>query len=150
MSGLEAAFCRSAPWRAVARRVVLPWACDGATFGREVLEIGGGSGAMADELLRREPGIERLHVVDVDPAMVAKARHALAGHGGRAAVRITDARRLPFADASVDSVVSWLMLHHTVDADGVAAEIARVLRPNGTLVGYDLAALRRRGRRCTG
>ena len=47
MSPFEAAVCRSAPWRLVARRLVLPWALQGIRPQGKVLEIGAGSGAMA-------------------------------------------------------------------------------------------------------
>ena len=46
MSALEASFCRSAPWGLVARRMV-PWATQGFPLTGDVLEIGGGSAAMA-------------------------------------------------------------------------------------------------------
>jgi methylase of polypeptide subunit release factors len=55
MSRFEAAFCRSAPWRFWARRVVLPWALQGIQPDGHVLEIGAGSGAMAAELLAAYP-----------------------------------------------------------------------------------------------
>jgi hypothetical protein len=44
MSPLQAAICRSAPWRLVARRLVLPWALQGILPTGRVLEIGAGSG----------------------------------------------------------------------------------------------------------
>ncbi len=37
-----------------------------------------------------------------------------------------------------DTMVSFIMLHHTVAWEAVLAESARVLRPGGRLVGYDL------------
>ena len=55
MSALEGAFCRSAPWRALARRTVLPWALGGEHLTGDVLEIGGGSGAMADGIAQLFP-----------------------------------------------------------------------------------------------
>ena len=51
---------------------------------------------------------------------------------------MADGTRLDFADDSFDAVCSWLMLHHTIDWEGVLAEAARVTRPGGTIVGYDL------------
>lgn len=138
MSGVEAVFCRSAPWRGFARRVVLPWVLGRAEpLGREVLEIGGGSGAMAQELLGRDPGI-RLTLADIDPAMADAARRRLAPFGDRARVTVGDGTRLDFPDDSFDTVCSWLMLHHTIDWEGVLAEVARVTRPGGLMVGYDL------------
>ena len=72
MSGFQAAFCRSAPWRGFARRVVLPWALQGFGPEGEVLEIGAGSGAMAAELLAAHPALT-MTVTDFDVAMVDAA-----------------------------------------------------------------------------
>ena len=137
MSSIEAAFCRSAPWRGFARHAILPWALNGQTVGPDVLEIGAGSGAMAYELLRRDPAI-RLTAADIDPAMVTAATIRLRPYGDRATAVQADAGHLDLPDHSFDTVCTWLMLHHTIDWAAVLAEAARVLRPGGTLVGYDL------------
>jgi ubiquinone/menaquinone biosynthesis C-methylase UbiE len=137
MSSIEAAFCRSAPWRGFARYAILPWALQGQTVGPDVLEIGAGSGAMAYELIRREPAI-RLTAADVDPAMVAAAEARLQPYADRATAVQADAGNLDFPDHSFDTVCTWLMLHHTIDWPSVLTEATRVLRPGGTLIGYDL------------
>lgn len=137
MSSLEQAFCRSLPWRAFTRRVVFPWAIGDNDLTGDVLELGSGSGAMAVELLDRYPTI-RLTATDVDPAMRAAASRRLTGYGDRVEVRDADATQLPFDDARFDAVVSFIMLHHVIDWETALAEIARVLRPGGVLVGYDL------------
>jgi ubiquinone/menaquinone biosynthesis C-methylase UbiE len=139
MSALERGYCRSAPWRWFARKAVLPWALQGEQLEGEVLEIGGGSGAMAAEILHTFPVI-RLTVTDYDEKMVETARERLAGLGDRVQVQQADATRLPFDDASFDTVASFIMLHHVVDWEGAIAEAIRVLRPGGRLVGYDLLA----------
>jgi len=141
MSTIEKAWCRSLPWRAFTRRVVFPWALGDASVGDDVLELGSGSGANAVELLARYPAA-RLTATDVDPAMVAAARRRLAGFGDRASVRQADATALPFDDASFDAVVSLIMLHHVIDWEQTLSEAARVLRPGGVLVGYDLVRSR--------
>lgn len=141
MSTAEAAFCRSAPWRAIARRIVLPWALDGAHLEGDALEVGGGSGAMAEALLHRHAGL-RLTTTDVDPAMTAHARTRLDRFGDRARVEVADAADLPYPDGSFDVVVSFLMLHHVGDWEAALREVHRVLRPGGRLIGCDLVETR--------
>jgi ubiquinone/menaquinone biosynthesis C-methylase UbiE len=141
MTPFEAAVCRSAPWRFVARRIVLPWALQGFTPTGRVLEIGAGSGAMAAETLAMFDDIQ-MCVTDFDDAMVAVGTERLAPFGARAECRQADATALPFEDNSFDTVVSWIMLHHTVEWEKSLAEAVRVLRPGGQLVGYDLLATR--------
>ncbi len=137
MSDLESVFCRTAAWRWFARRHVVPRVA-GGTFGQRVLEIGCGSGAMAAEVLNQHPEVTRYIATDVDPAMIKLAERQLSGFGDRAEARLIDASGLPFADATFDTVCSWLMLHHTIEWEEVLAEAARVLKPGGRLVGYDL------------
>jgi ubiquinone/menaquinone biosynthesis C-methylase UbiE len=137
MSRVEKAVCRSSPWRAFTRRVVLPWALQGARLNGEVLEIGAGSGAMAKELLATTPAVS-MCVTDVDQSMVSTAVGNLAGFGTRVTARQADATELPFGDSSFDAVLSWIMLHHTIAWERALAEAVRVLRPGGSLIGYDL------------
>jgi ubiquinone/menaquinone biosynthesis C-methylase UbiE len=106
-----------------------------------VLEIGAGSGAMAAELLAMFEDIT-MCVTDYDDAMVAAAADRLAIFGDRVECRQADATALPFADDSFDTVLSWIMLHHTMAWERALAEAARVLKPGGRLVGYDLLASR--------
>jgi ubiquinone/menaquinone biosynthesis C-methylase UbiE len=139
MSRVEAAFCRSRPWRAFAGNAVLPWSLQGFEPHGDVLEIGAGSGAMAAELLARydQP---TMTVTDFDQEMVDAASARLADFGDRVTVRQADATALPFPDGSFDSVLSWIMLHHTVEWEKALAESVRVLRPGGHVVGYDLSS----------
>ena len=105
-------------------------------LGGTVLEIGVGSGSVAQRLLANAPELSWT-AIDIDPHMTHAAAARLAGFPN-AAVKTADATRLPFSDGSFDSVVSCLMLHHIIDWESAIAEVARVLRPGGIFVGYDL------------
>ena len=137
MSRVAQVMCRSAPWRLFAGRVVLPWALQGGELVGDVLEIGCGSGAMAAEVLRTYADV-RLTATDFDESMVHAARTRLTEFGSRVDVRQADATALPFADGSFDAVLSFIMLHHVLQWEHAFAEMARVLRPDGRFIGYDL------------
>lgn len=137
MSRVERAFCRSAPWQSFTGRVVLPWLLGDTELRGQVLEIGSGPGANAQALLERHGSVQ-LTATDLDPVMVAAARLRLAPYGRRVAVAEADATDLPFDDDGFDAAVSLLMLHHVIDWRDALVEVARVLRPGGTVVGYDL------------
>lgn len=136
MSAIESAFCRSALWRSFAHRVVLPWALEGRRLSGDVLEIGGGSGAMAGGVAWTFPHA-RLTVTDIDEAMVSTARTRLASCEN-VVVEQADVTALPFEDSTFDVVTSYLMLHHVIAWQVALTEAARVLRPGGALLGYDL------------
>ena len=92
---------------------------------------------MAAELLAAYPGVT-MTVTDFDAEMVAAANRRLAAFADRATARQADATALPFDDDTFDVVVSWIMLHHTIEWERALAEAIRVVRPGGQLVGYDL------------
>lgn len=137
MVRIEQAFCRSGDWRWFARHLVLPWALQGEQLNGDVLEIGSGSGAMAAEVLRNFPEVH-LTATDYDTSMVTADLGRLEEFGSRATARQADATELPFADATFDYVLSFIMLHHVFDWEHALRESARVLRPGGQLIGYDL------------
>lgn len=136
MSSVERAFCRSGPWRYVAERRVLPWALGGQSLAGRVLEIGGGSGAMARAMARRFPDTT-ITVTDVDDVMVRAASLQLRDLSNVWVDR-ADVTGLPYESATFDVVTSYLMLHHVIDWEEALAEVARVLRPGGAFIGYDL------------
>jgi ubiquinone/menaquinone biosynthesis C-methylase UbiE len=105
-------------------------------LGRDVLEIGAGSGSVAQQILSDAPELAWT-AIDIDPRMTQAAAERLGAFAG-ASVKTADATAMPFPDGSFDSVVSCLMLHHIIDWERAVAEVARVLRPGGTFVGYDL------------
>ena len=99
--------------------------------GRTV-EIGGGTGL---NLPHYPDHLDELAFVEPDAAMRGRLERRFK-HGGQPRVQVVDgaAEQLPFADGSIDTVVSTLVLC-TVDAPDVALrEISRVLRPGGQLL----------------
>jgi SAM-dependent methyltransferase/GT2 family glycosyltransferase len=116
-----------------------------------VLDLGCGRGDLLPELAAA--GIRPDHVVGVD-----LLPHRLAGARGRGLQALVGSgTALPFADASFDLVAAFTLFSSITDASvrrGIAAEIGRVLRSDGTVVVYDLRlpnpanrALRPLGRR---
>ena len=99
---------------------------------------------MAAELLAIFPSIT-ICATDYDQEMVSVAARRLSAFGARAETRQADATALPFEDRSFDTVLSWIMLHHTMAWERALSEAARVLRPGGALIGYDLLANRPSG-----
>lgn len=102
--------------RALVRRLVSP-----LTPGR-ALDVGCGGGGNTGVL--RDLGW-RVNGLEYSPAAAG-----LAASRGLGVVR-GDARRLPFADASMDLVMSTDMWEHIDDDEAVARETVRVLRPGG-------------------
>lgn len=131
MSKIERAFCCGTLWRRSVPTTVETLVPD--SLGDQILEIGSGNGTVAADLQQRLPDAT-VQASDIDPIMVAAAAKRLPA--GRST--LADATSLPFDDAAFDSVVSCLMLHHIIDVDGALGEVARVLRPGGHFVGYDL------------
>jgi ubiquinone/menaquinone biosynthesis C-methylase UbiE len=105
----------------------------------EAVDLGCGPGDLVLELARLAPG---LHITGVDlaPEMLvqAGARAEESGLGDRVAFRPGDAQEIPFPDGSLDLVISTFSLHHWSAPVAVLDEIARVLRPGGALLVFDL------------
>lgn len=133
MSRPEALFCRSRPWRTLAGPRLTRWALQDTDLHGDILEVGAGSGAMAQQVLVAHLAI-RMTATDLDPAMV----NLLARRLPPSVRTLTaDATALPFDAESFDTVLSFLMLHHVVGWELALAEFARVLRPGGRLLAYD-------------
>jgi ubiquinone/menaquinone biosynthesis C-methylase UbiE len=110
----------------------------GVDLGDELLELGPGPGAATRWLRRR---VERLVALELDPDAAARLADELTGTN--VSVQVGDSTRLPFPDASFDSVGCFTMLHHVPTAGAqfrTLCEAFRVLRPEGVLVGADSLA----------
>jgi ubiquinone/menaquinone biosynthesis C-methylase UbiE len=134
MNRLHRWLCRSERWRnTVAER--LPWAIGDTDLGPNVLEIGPGPGLTTD-LLRTS--VARLTALEIDPALAGSLSFRLK----RSNVQVVegDATKMPFGDSEFSGAVSFTMLHHVPSRElqnKVLAEVLRVLRPGGFLVGCD-------------
>jgi SAM-dependent methyltransferase len=107
--------------------------------GATILDLGCGPGDLVVAISRR---LREARVVgmDLSPSMLLWAgRHATTD--GRVKFMVGDAADLPFDDESVDLVVSTLSLHHWAEPADAFAEVARVLRPGGQALIYDLGLL---------
>ena len=80
-------------------------------------------------------GAARIDAVDLDPAMIERARTRLAPYGDRvhlATGSATDLREaLNADDGSYDAVFDFGIIHHIPDWRAAVAEAARVLIPGG-------------------
>lgn len=102
--------------------------------GHDVLEIGCGTGNLAQLIKRRYPTATMIGL-DPDPRALQLAKHKADRRGVEIRFDQGFAGELPYPDASFDRVVSSLMFHHLDDDEKVAAlrEVRRVLRPGGEL-----------------
>jgi demethylmenaquinone methyltransferase/2-methoxy-6-polyprenyl-1,4-benzoquinol methylase len=99
--------------------------------GGHVLDVATGTGLVAALLLRR--GF-RVTGVDQSPGMLERARRRF---GGRVELVEASADSLPFEDASFDHMTSTYLLRYVDDPGATLRELARVVRPGGTLASLE-------------
>jgi ubiquinone/menaquinone biosynthesis C-methylase UbiE len=96
-----------------------------------VVEIGAGTGL---NVAGYSDAVDELVLTEPEPGMRRKLARRLERLGRTARISDAPAQRLPFADASVDTVVATLVLCTVEDPESALREIARVLRPDGQLL----------------
>jgi arsenite methyltransferase len=114
--------------------VANPWELGRLSAGERVLDLGCGAGT--DSLVAAQMVGPDGSVVGIDmtPEMLAKAQRAAAEMGAANVEFIEgEIELLPFADESVDVVISNGVIDLLPDKDTVFAEIYRVLRPGGRI-----------------
>jgi demethylmenaquinone methyltransferase/2-methoxy-6-polyprenyl-1,4-benzoquinol methylase len=99
--------------------------------GTRVLDVATGTGAVAAELLARGCAVTGL---DQSEGMLAVARERLAG---RAELVTGSAESLPFADGEFEALTFTYLLRYVDQPGAVLRELARVVRPGGTIASLE-------------
>ncbi|MDB6114224.1 MAG: tRNA (Cmo5U34)-methyltransferase [Lacunisphaera sp.] len=103
-----------------------------------VLDLGGGTGALAEAVAETLP-LAEVEIWDTDPAMLAVARERCARFGGR--IRYIE-RSFATSLTPCDAVVACIALHHVKDLTAKGAiyrNIHTALRPGGAFLNADTA-----------
>jgi len=108
-----------------------------------VLDVGGEYGVVSEEVLAAFPRA-RVTLQDYSEPMLAQARERLAAHSGRTDfihADLTDPGWTGRVGGPYDLAVSAIVIHNLRDMDLIANAyrgIARVLKPGGLFLDYDL------------
>jgi SAM-dependent methyltransferase len=110
----------------------------GLRAGDRVLDLGCGGGRHAFEALRRGARVVALDASDSELKSVMVLFHAMneageAGAGSSGTAVNGDAVCLPFPDGTFDRIIAAEVLEHIRPDAAALAELARVLRPGGTM-----------------
>ena len=104
-----------------------------------VADLGCGAGFFTTFLAQR---VTKVIAVDHSSAMLEEARKSIEATGSDPSLQVEfrpgDLEALPLEDGEVDAVVANLVLHHLAEFGAVVGELARVLKPGGSVVISDL------------
>ncbi len=104
-----------------------------------VLDVATGTAAVALELARQKD----CFVVGVDrtPEMLDEGRRRVALAAATRKIRLQegDARSLPFDDGQFDALTFTYLLRYVDDPAATLAELARVVKPGGSIAGLEFA-----------
>lgn len=105
----------------------------------QVLEVGCGTGATLRRLGQRGDFSGRALGVDQSRHFIEAAKKFAAAEnvGDKLNFEVGDAHRLDFPDASFDAAIAHTLISHVTDPAEVLGEMARVVRPGGTVVIFD-------------
>ena len=121
--------------RAITPEVLADWISAFARYAgparpQTVLDLGSGIGRFTPALAEEFGG----PVYGVEPSI--RMREIAQDSASHPDVTYLDGRaeQIPLPDNSCDVALLYLVLHHVRDRDGAASELARVLKPRGTLL----------------
>jgi ArsR family transcriptional regulator len=104
----------------------------------EVADVGTGTGFVAAGIA---PRVERVVGIDNSPAMLEVARKNLRALGAsNVDLVVGEASLLPLEDGAVDAAFANMVLHHAEDPEQMLREMARIVRPGGTVTITDEVA----------
>jgi SAM-dependent methyltransferase len=118
-------------WSRLVAREFLAWLAIPA--GRVWLDVGCGTGALTQAVLAVSKP-RRVMGIDPSAGFVEYARAHT--YDPRASFAVGDAQALTVESASVDAAVSGLVLNFVPKPERAVAEMARVVRPGGTVAAY--------------
>jgi SAM-dependent methyltransferase len=118
-------------WSQLAGDTFLTWLAPSA--GARWVDVGCGNGAFTEMLVER---CAPRHVCGIDPsqAQLDFARTRLPG--ASASFQVGDAMALPFPDEAFDAAVMALVIFFVPEPESGVAEMARVVRPGGSVSAY--------------
>jgi len=102
----------------------------GVAADERLLDLGCGAGRHAYEAMRRGATVVALDADDTELKQVAVIMAEVRGEGSPVN---GDALHLPFPDGAFDRVIAAEVLEHIPPDNAAMAELARVLRPGGTM-----------------
>ena len=106
---------------------------------KRILDIGCGSGYYFTLLSEY---CERLEGIDFSPELIGQAKQLIKRNRLKNFnVRVSDSKKIPFADESFDCVFAMDVLHHFQELDKSVSEIHRVLKKGGVFVAIEPNAL---------
>lgn len=110
-----------------------------ATHPATVLDVATGPAGVALELAERTDA--RITGVDLSHEMLDRGRRNViaAGRDGRIALVVGQAEHLPFDAAAFDAVTFTYLLRYVGDPASTIRELARVVRPGGTVASLEFA-----------
>ena len=104
--------------------------------GQRALDVAGGTGDLAAGMSKQVGDKGLVILTDINAAMLAEGRDAMADRGIIANVRysLANAERLPFPDSSFDCVTIGFGLRNVTDKAAALRSMQRVLKPGGQLM----------------